>query len=769
VSRVRQILDEYELDRVLKTTLRTTVFLASDRSSGHRVVIKLINPPGPVAEEANRSMFLQTAQVAQTGVIRALPRTLDYGFTPEHNAYLVTEWLDALTPLSDLGGTPTSKVVSLLVAVLDAVDAFAMSGMCHLNLSPENVLIAESTVRLTGFGTAAYLVGSASRVWPTEDDRYAAPELAGSAVLGRDDLWLADMYSFTLMACDLLGAQVGDLESDHPSVRFPGGAKGSQKFADAATVALRGDPRSRDVTVSDLRKSLVKGVFDTPAGGALPPTPEAGRTQAIDLRAPQASETGSGTVLAPKERHQPVPEIAPQAPPPPAAAASEQGSSPEDHEVTTPSPSEPAGGRKPPWLLVIVAAAAAMLAVVVVVSVVILWTSGRRAAPVPEPTAVPATPTRVPTPVPEVEAEPQVNPKLEEAARLLGEGDEDAARQLLESITDEETELFSPREMEIYEVVDGTLRGSDLSSAVKDLRGGLSAGSIRMLRRGVAALGGLPNEEIQAEEGLRDDLDHARTVLQVHQKLWDAKRSGDHVSVLEQARRMISLLPGYSGAPTLRNEAAEAIEADAEAAIARRDFNAALAELEKIHSSWPERQGLVERMEYCRDQQATDRRMTATLEQAVAAGAAGDPERGLEILAATRPSPEFKERFASAKRRLEGMIVDLDVEPPRIEIPSDLKLVYKKNETFVVPVSVSDDYGVELVAVYVKVGTETGYREIELKPEEDGEYRFRITPDLHQNTKVFFYLEATDGSGHTTSLGSVTDPFILSKKGLFRH
>ncbi len=802
VSQVKQILDQYRLDTVLKTTVRTTVFRAVDPRTDQKVAIKLISPAGPVAEEANRTRFLQVLQSVQSGSVRSLARVLDFGFTPDHHGFVVTELVEPATPLGSLAGAPPSQLVSALVSVLDAVDELALAGIAHLNLAPDNVLIVDQAPRIVGLGTPHYLLGAASGVWPEEGARYVAPELYGRGVLRRDDLWLADLYSLTLMACDLLGFEVDDVGTSAPTVRTRGTAdEGAHKLESVAAVALRADPSARTASVSELRRALVKGVFvgverEVAAPAHEPKVPDETLRIHLPSVAPEAAkrtvmmerpaEVGTKTVVEPLAAPPSADEVSAEDPTKPSQGPptvpvklppAETAPPPTELPVAAePDPEAETRPRAPkvqlppvPWrLLGVVAAAMVALVAVSLLSMVIRSRTARQVAAQPTPAVLP-TPTVVPTPVPVREVVPAVRPLLEQVQERLAEGDVEGARAALEALSEDEIDAFDTAELAIYESALAAVGGGDVEAALKDLRGGLQAGSIRMLRRGLSGLSDLSADQVRAEPGLAEELEHARDALRTHERLWAAKRAGQHLAVLEQARTMITLLPDYSGSYSLRDEAAGAIVGEAEAEIAVRDLDGAVALLEGILRLWPDREGVVERIEWCRQQQTTDQRMASVLERALAAGTRGDPEEGLRVLAGTKPSPAFEERFAAARAGLNEQLAALDAQPPEVQIPEGLELEFRKNETVTLVISVADDYRVERVVVFLKAESDPAYREIELEPTEPGTYRLDITPELHGKGTVLFYVVATDRSGHQGTLGSVGEPLVLKRKRWYQR
>jgi serine/threonine protein kinase len=787
VTQVRQILDEYRLEAVLRTTVHTTVFKAAVPSTSKPVVIKLVNPPGSEVDEATRTRFLTTLLEAQGSSVRALPRILDFGFTPEGNAFVVSELVqESATLLSALRGEPPERLVPILVALLDAADELAIAGFHHLNLSPDNVLVTERGVRLLGFGTAAYLSGAPSGLWPPQGDRYAAPELFGSGILQRDDLWLADLYAVALITCDLLGVVVENPGTAEPVVRVRGSDSDvCREFESVVAMSLRTDPGTRSVSFSEFRRVLAQAEFpivdrsEDAFDDALRRVSEV--VGGVVDGGPKSAEEDSATVVIPTPKPAPrparsaasVPSSAipkPQRAPAPAAIpvvdrADESGADP--YADTKPSRRTTRELPRFPWALVLIALAAAA-AFAVVSSVLIGSTLGRRKPDV-EPVVLLPVPTPVPTPVP-IDEPPAVHPLLEQAQQRLAEADLQGARVALEALSDADVELFSDVERQIFEqFIDLLEPEEDHTAALEDLRSGLQQGSIRMLRRGVAGVGSLSMDEIRAEPGLQQDLDKARAALRVHQELWDSSKAGDHLAVIEHADRMVALLPKYSGAYQLRDEAAGAIEAAAETSIERREFEDAERRLESLHRLWPDREGLVERIEWCRQQETTDRQMQATLERALKAGAGGDPEAGLKQLAATTPSGNFTQRFADARRILEGQLATLDANAPELELPPDFAPEFRKKETLVVPITVTDDYRVERVVVFVRSAGDADFREITLRSADGVVYEFEVTPEIHDRGDVAFYAIAEDRSGHQGRLGSAERPLLLERKRWYKR
>jgi hypothetical protein len=81
---------------------------------------------------------------------------------------------------------------------------------------------------------------------------------------------------------------------------------------------------------------------------------------------------------------------------------------------------------------------------------------------------------------------------------------------------------------------------------------------------------------------------------------------------------------------------------------------------------------------------------------------------------------------------------------------------------------VSDDYGVERVVVHARNETDPEFLQLPLRPADDGSYRFVVTPELHGNRDLQFYVVAEDRSGHVGTLGAAEAPRTLERKKWFK-
>lgn len=775
MSQGRHVLDDYRLEKVVRSTPHTTVFRALDPATSRRVVIKLVYPPAATVPETSRTAFLEAAEVARGGEVRGLPRVVDYGFTPDDQAFLVMDMVGLAVPVSGLRDAPARRRVGIAQRVVDAVDALAAAGGAHLNLRTDNLLVAlDESVLLTGWGTAAYRVGVAPAVWPDAGDRWTAPELARPEAARCADLGRADLYSLALVVCDLLGGDVKQRGDEQPAVRLPEDTVQDRPGLECAlAAALQRDPALREVSLAELRRLLVppeRGVGDA-APGVAELDPNSFETRAIT--APLLLEP------LPVIPDRPTPEV-PEGPaePPPTSDLDQRAPLPagEPLPARTEAPVAPAPAvastgprerRRLRWWWIVPAAAALLL---VTVGGWLLVGRALRGGLVSR--AATPRPVTAPRPAPTaagVATAPALDPILLEAERMMAEGDMAAARSLLDSLPEEAVAGFTGPETELYEELVASIGEADRDKALQDLDGGLENGSVTMLRRAVAALSGLSADELAADPELAGKLDHARRAVAASQRLRDAERGGDPLAVIDRAGEMIAQLPGYSRSYELRDAAAAAVEERAESAVAERNLESALATLRELERRWPTRLGLAARIEWCERELRLEAEMESVLLRAAAAGERGTPEEGLRLLAATAPSEAFASKFEAARERLKEQLAALDAGSPTIALAAGFEPVFRKNETTVVPIEVRDDYRVERVTAWVGGDPASDFREIALAAEDGGLYSLQVTPQLHGNDAVLFYVVAVDRSGHTSQLGSAEQPLRLERKGWLKR
>jgi serine/threonine protein kinase len=810
VIETRQILEELQLKNVLATSATGAVFLAGDPDTGADVVIKMVSCAVPGAEEKVRRLFLEMAAAARSAPIAAMPLLTDHGLTPEGDGFLVMELVEGRT-LNTFDDIPAFAAVNILLDLLSCIEDLARVGTAHLNLTSNNILVtntpADDRGLVLGFGTSATLLHAGAGVPVPAQDPHLAPELVAGNLLAADQRWRSDLFSFGVIACGVLGAEIEANGYDRPVVTLTEPLRSALPEAEPLEEILgrimAPDPMLRGDSPSVVRDPLIRALPDPPA-----------RPGAAAAVAPVAPPTFDPNRTDPSFE---VPTVEPPLPVVPALSASEVEREPvtevielgddwpavlfddpelpasldlsEDTDVSNPVPPDvwvpPAtveaveavgptagstavgGGRRVSRLEL------AVVAVVVVVLgsiIAFTWSTTGRGDRAPVVAGVADVPDRsgdetlVPPP-------PDANlfDDLLAIQGMVDAGDLVSARAALDGLDSRDDVAMTTDEAALHDSLVAAVAGeSGRTAALADLRTGLAHGSIKLVRRGAAGRSGMSPLEIAAEDGLAGDLKRARQVIGLHTRMWEAYDAGDHLGAISASNELALVLPGYSGAREVRDQSAEAIEGRAEAFVAGRELDKALAVYESLLRVWPDRAGLSARVDRCREQLEIARREESVITAALAMGQAGDPEGGLARLDSIAGEAGLSDDVAAARATLEAKLAELDAGTPGVELATAVELSFKKNERLTIPFRATDDHRVESVVVHARNENDDTYLEIPLEADDEGLYRFTVTPELHGNTDVVFYVVALDRSGHVGRLGSSDQPLTIVRSKWFK-
>ena len=815
----RQILEELQLKNVLATSATGAVFLAGDQELGRDVAIKMVSCAVPNAEDKVRNLFLEMAEAARSMPIHAMPLLTDHGLTPEGDGFIVMELIEG-EPLDSIEELSPFSAINILLDILSCIEDLARVGSAHLNLKPANIYVSNAPTHdraiVLGFGTSATLLHAGAGVPIPAMDPHLAPELVEGNLLSSDQAWRSDLFSFGVIACGVLGAEIEGDGHARPRVTLPTAVRSmlpeAEPLEEILGTVMEPNPMMRGETPSDLRDPLIRALPDPPAAVAPPapietPPPRASfdpnktdpsfdpsKTQRVEITPfpeppiPSAEPTMVGAESAVLDEDG-WPEVLFDDPELPASL--DDAGRDEDTDVRNPIPVDvwvpetgvgagedgpaavapelqkpPGGGRRVSRAEVVVVAG-----VVVILGSIIAFTwpsigddEGLISATAIQLEARETADTLVPPP-----PDDNLFDDLLAVQALVDAGDLDGAEEALNALDDGEGLSFSSDESALYDsLVRAVAEASDRGKAIEDLRTGFGYGSVKMIRRAVAGLSGMPRDEISEIDGLSRDLKRGRQVLGLHADMWDAHKNGDPLQAVEKAGQLQDLLPGYAGAPELREQSASALEAEAEALIAANEFGNAVAILESLRRAWPGREGSAARIAWCNEQIDLNRREKSLIADALARGDAGDPEAGLVILDRMDPDPRLQGEVDRARSVLETRVAELDAGAPVIEIATAVELGFKKNETVVVPLRITDDYHVDRVVVHARNEADDGYLQIPLEPDGDGLYNFVVSPELHGNKSVRFFVVARDTGGHIGRLGSQDEPQTVIRKRWFK-
>ncbi|MBW8878129.1 MAG: hypothetical protein JF614_24460 [Acidobacteria bacterium] len=812
----RELTDRYQLLKILKSTRFGTVLKATDTRSGQTVAAKLVTVGPEPGLAAGAPDFEKLAALLAGLRHPHLPAVLDSGFTPDGSAFLVLELLEGKS-LDLLSGLSPARVLKIVGQALSALEVLAAKGAAHYNVSPDNLFVAATPageqVKVLGLGTAIFRPRGAAAVSGVapENARFLAPELSAGAADAPAD-WRADLYSLALTTCHALGATVG--LGDSPVVQMPLAVSFELESDDALRQVLerclrlkpaeRASPRelreallqalgnqapapaaalpppasmpqvappvpfpaaaavSAPVLLSEPLAALPPSVGSAVPAGALPaldmpplggPSPEGDVLQSVDdevlnallsvppppprpPQTPQRGAAGAGAKVVPFLKKKPATPVATGA----AAAAS-----------------QPAPAPAVPWFRHPILLGAVAGALVLAVIAAAAWYVRR---PQPSPIAAASAPAFVP----KVPTQPPVA-QLEEAKLSLAQGDDLKARRTLRALSFGEQGLLPPASCRQLGALQEALVRIGLERLPADLPAGLKTGDLELLRNAVEAGSG---QEAGMAPDLRAGFDRARGIVDSYGQALVAAAQGNRSQVLERFANLHSLLPKMSDPEDLRAKAAASLEAEADGLVKEAKYDQALARLEPVERTWPDRPGLKDRVAKYRAYQQNENRQETLLAALPGIERHKKPADGLEALSGVEPTPHLAPRFAEARQRLQDQLAQLDKEPPQLVLRDGFLLEYSRGTVVELSFRATDDYQVKSVKLLAR--PQGGkMRELPLQKTRTGYYTVEIPPSFHQNETVEFYGVATDLSGHEGYLGSRDKPLQIKRRQGFER
>lgn len=206
--RTGQVIDHYALLSLLGQGTASTVYLALDRNTGQKVVLKF--PQDDVI--GGRAIFERYQREAQIGTLLSHPHIVQYLNQDEERQanYLVLEYLQGHTlrvlmakyaPLL----VPPNDVVTLLIQVCEALIYAHKHGVIHQDMKPDNIMLLENgEVKVLDFGIAQIqgerksILAGFSPLIGTPD--YMAPErLQGKCGSVRTDIYAIGVVFYELL------------------------------------------------------------------------------------------------------------------------------------------------------------------------------------------------------------------------------------------------------------------------------------------------------------------------------------------------------------------------------------------------------------------------------------------------------------------------------------------------------------------------------------------------------------------------------------------
>ena len=212
----------YRLDALLGEGGMGAVYRAHHLAMDRRVAVKLLKPH-LTTDDAALERFAREARSTQKVDSPHAVKVLDFGVTPQHDYYMVLEYLDGRTVQRELevdGTFAPARVAHVAHQVLDALTAAHRVGLVHRDLKPDNILLLRvgedpDYTKVLDFGVAKLMDGAAASsrsalaitqagmVFGTPE--FMSPEQAcGHSLDGRSDLYsLAATMFAMLTGCGL--------------------------------------------------------------------------------------------------------------------------------------------------------------------------------------------------------------------------------------------------------------------------------------------------------------------------------------------------------------------------------------------------------------------------------------------------------------------------------------------------------------------------------------------------------------------------------------
>ncbi|HLI71289.1 MAG TPA: protein kinase, partial [Ktedonobacteraceae bacterium] len=285
----------YRVIRLLGKGSIADVFLAEERSTGGKVVLKVLRMP---LSQTELETFLQHVQALSRILHPYLLRILNYGSTAQ-KPFLVTEHApQGSLRQRILPGTRLTPdlVLSYVKQVADALHHLHQQHMLHLNLKPENLLLGQSgAILLSDAGLLAALPGAHTQFSAdlAGSASYLAPEqIQGTATEASDQYalgcmvyeWLSGTPPFSGSFAEVVKQQ---LLTQPPLLRtrVP---ELSPLLEQIVAIALAKNPADRFATIQAFARAFENACYDTTAS----PTAGTSASNSPPL-AQQAASSGS--------------------------------------------------------------------------------------------------------------------------------------------------------------------------------------------------------------------------------------------------------------------------------------------------------------------------------------------------------------------------------------------------------------------------------------------------------------------------------------------
>ena len=210
---------KYLIERLLGVGAMGAVYECTHRN-GMRAALKLLHP-----EIANNTevklRFLREGRIANRIQHAGVVRVFDDDETEDHLPFLVMELLEGRTVEAEFLAAGSRleilRVVQIVDALLDVLDAAHAAGVVHRDIKPDNVFLTQGALKVLDFGIAR-LTDSLSFTKSGEmmgTPEFVAPEQAAGRIHDidpRSDIFSVGAMMFTLLSGQYVQKARGAIE-----------------------------------------------------------------------------------------------------------------------------------------------------------------------------------------------------------------------------------------------------------------------------------------------------------------------------------------------------------------------------------------------------------------------------------------------------------------------------------------------------------------------------------------------------------------------------
>ena len=218
VSRVTRLTD-YMLVRKIGEGGMSAIYLADQKSTGRRVVLKMVPLTKGIAQEAI-DRFMQEHKMLANLHHPNIVEIYGQGFNDQH-LYIAMEYFQHGSLNEHLtAALPETRAFEYALQIAKALEAAHQAGIVHRDLKPDNIMMRKNgSLALTDFGIAKDLNATSSLTVQGEvlgTPSYVAPEQA----LGRTVGPAADVYSLGVMLFQMLTGRKPYQANDPQNILF---------------------------------------------------------------------------------------------------------------------------------------------------------------------------------------------------------------------------------------------------------------------------------------------------------------------------------------------------------------------------------------------------------------------------------------------------------------------------------------------------------------------------------------------------------------------